>query len=227
MCFLSLNRNTICVWQFAAECSDEEYSMLWALLSRDEQERAQRFHFDADRKRSVVARGNLRRLLAEQLSCTSEEIAFRVTANGKPELHLPRAGALGFNVSHSGELVLIAVAQRPVGVDVEQSRRDMGVREIAQRFFCAAEWEELSRLEAATQDEAFFRCWTRKEAIVKAVGEGLRVPLNSFYVGTDAARERIVETGDGRRWKVCSWTPRPGYAAGLAAPAGDWQLKSA
>jgi 4'-phosphopantetheinyl transferase len=219
------HRREIRVWQFDVQQSKQEFPALRELLSPEEQQRALKFHFEIDRERFVVGRGNLRRLLGEQLRCEPGDILFRTGDLGKPELRCGPRPEVFFNVSHSGDAVLIAVAERPVGVDVEQPRRGLNARELAQRFYCAEEWEELRRLEGNDQDQAFFRCWTRKEAIVKALGRGLQVPLSSFYAGTDAAELRIVQTGDGRSWKVRSWMPRAGYAAAVAAAAGDWQLE--
>jgi 4'-phosphopantetheinyl transferase len=218
------SRAQIRVWQIDIAQAAHEYPRFWEALSEKERERAKRFHFEVDRRRFVLSRGNLRRRLAQELCREERDISFRIGEAGKPELSHPAGTGLFFNVSHSGALVLFALARRQVGVDVEQWRDGVNVRQLAQRFYSEVEWEELRRLEGSEQEEAFFRCWTRKEAIVKAVGKGLLVPLSSFYAGTDDSEERVVETGDGRNWKVCSWTPRAGYSAAVAADAGAWTM---
>lgn len=228
MTSLSCGHLKIRVWQFDTYCGAWKYAALWDLLSPEEQQRALKFHFEADRRRAVIARGNLRALLAKELNCAARDLELFAAEAGKPELRGSHSNRVHFNVSHSGELVLIALADcggGPVGVDVEKARPDLGVRELAQRFYCAAEWQEIRELQGTAQDEAFFRCWTRKEAIIKAVGKGLQVPLSSFYVGSGNEQMVAVQTGDGCNWKVCSWSPSIGYAAAVAAKAGDWELK--
>lgn len=212
------------VWQIDIEQCADEYPCLWTVLSSKERERAERFHFEVDRRRFVLGRAILRRQLAQQLGLEEHDLAFKTGQAGKPELSHPAATGLSFNISHSGGYVLLAVANRRVGVDVEQWRSNVDIHQLAQRFYCEEEWQELRQVAGSKQTQAFFRCWTRKEAIVKAVGKGLLVPLSSFYAGTDGQEQKRVETGDGRSWTVRSWTPRSGYSAALAAEAGDWTM---
>jgi 4'-phosphopantetheinyl transferase len=223
----NLDQNRIYVWELDLATSPEGFASLWDLLTPDEQHRASRFYCEADQKRFVVGRANLRRILGKALGVEASQIALRKLPSGKLVLSaLSGPGDLHFNVSHSSELVLIAAARRrEAGIDVEATRENLSAHELAERFFCEAEWKELRELSGRDQQAAFFRCWTRKEAIVKAVGEGLGIPLRSFYVGTGAAEWTTVETEDRRAWKVRSWTPRLGYTASLAAPLGDWDIQ--
>lgn len=150
-------------------------------LSPDERARASRFRFERDRRRFVAGRSVLRRELAERLDCTPSEVAFRYGPYGKPAV---ADGDVVFNVSHSGSAALFAFAAAgELGVDVELLAHgrpdDDGV---AERFFSPAEVETLRRQPAAARSETFLRCWTRKEAFVKARGEGLSLPLHDFDV---------------------------------------------
>jgi 4'-phosphopantetheinyl transferase len=153
------------------------------LLSRDEHERAARFHFERDRQHFKAARSALRIVLGRYLNLPPESLVFAQTDYGKPFLTNPDAAGVLFNLSHSAEIALIAVArEREVGVDVEFMRADFATSEVAEHFFSVAEIYTLSGLEPHLRTQAFFNCWTRKEAYVKARGEGLSMPLDVFDV---------------------------------------------
>src|SRR5262249_12645966 len=149
-----------------------------------EEQRMRRFRFDEDRRRYLLGRGLLRLLLGHYLELTPDLLRFDYTPFGRPHLAAGLAPQLlEFNVSHSGELILIAVAAgRSLGIDVEQIRADVEVKAIAARFFSPSEQEALGRLAEGQQVEAFFDCWTRKEAYIKAKGDGLSLPLDQFDV---------------------------------------------
>src|SRR5262249_23128168 len=154
------------------------YEPCCSLLSPEERERADRFHFARDRDRFVIAHAVLRQILALYLQSQPELIQFVQQKHGKPEL-APESNPLGltFNLSHSGEVALVAVAAHmQLGVDVELMRSDFGGEEIAERFFSRPEVEKLRLLAAHQRTRAFFQCWTRKEAYLKARGEGLSIP---------------------------------------------------
>ena len=149
-------------------------------MSSEEHERAHRFHFEADRKRGVLARGLLRLLLGRCLGQRPEQVHFKYNELDKPILAGGLHPAVQFNVSHSGDLVLIALSRgRAVGVDVEYMRMDLAMEEIAARFFSAAECSALATVTPALRSSAFFACWTRKEAYLKARGDGLSLPSRS------------------------------------------------
>ena len=150
------------------------------VLSATERQVAARFHFDADRDRSIVARGGLRWILSAYCGVSPQALTFRTDSYGKPSLSgIPSAPQ--FNVSHSGDCVLIGVSLGPCGVDVERSHTRLSEHSIAERFFCPREVQWLRR----TQN-GFLRLWTMKEAVIKAVGRGLSVPLSDVDV-TDIA----------------------------------------
>ena len=151
------------------------------LLAPDETARAARFHFDHLQRRFILSRGALRILLGHYLDIAANRIEFRYGSRGKPSLAAP--AGIHFNASHSGDVALFAFTLHcEIGVDVEEMRPISDMREIASRFFCAEESTELMALPADERERAFFLCWTRKEAYLKAVGEGLYAPLNDFCV---------------------------------------------
>ena len=157
---------------------------LWQLLAPDEQARAERFIFHKDRTHFVVARGLLRVLLGRYLQRHPQHLHFCYGPHGKPEL-APDMGddTLCFNVSHAHGLALYAVTrQRDLGVDVEHVRPGFAEEHIAERFFSPREVAVLRALPVALQSTAFFACWTRKEAFIKARGDGLSLPLDQFDV---------------------------------------------
>jgi len=159
-----------------------------SILSPDERDRASRFHFERDRLHFCAARALLRTLLAGYLAAEPQDLRFRYSDKGKPELAEPHASRrFSFNLSHSGGIALIGLTRdRPIGVDIEKIRDDFDTAAIAKRFFSASEQEQLLKLPSEQQHQAFFRCWTLKEAFIKALGEGLSHPLHQFDVSVDA-----------------------------------------
>src|SRR5262249_20133919 len=150
-----------------------------SILAPDEKERAARFHFEHLRSAFIAARGVLRCLLGGYLNRHPGRVQFRYGARGKPALE-PDAG-IEFNLAHSGGLAVLAFASGcPIGVDLEQIRPIPELREIAARFFCAEEAAEIASLPSGERQRSFFRCWTRKEAYIKATGDGLSAPLDQF-----------------------------------------------
>ncbi len=191
------------------------------MLSDDERNRTARFRFERDQRRFVVARGALRELLGRYLDTDPGQVRFIYNAFGKPELHPDFGrGGLKFNLAHSGDLALIAIARdADVGVDVEctEGRGESNYADVAQNFFSATEVDALSRVPRDLYDQAFFSCWTMKEAYVKGCGEGLAIPLASFAVpiSTDPA-PAAVRCG---RWSLFALRPAPGYVGAVAVSA--------
>jgi 4'-phosphopantetheinyl transferase len=201
-----------------------------ALLSPDERARAARFHFERDRQRFVVARGSLRTVLSRYSNLPAGALEFGQTEYGKPFLTNPAETDLSFNLSHSGNLALIAVTRRrEVGVDIECMRDDFATDEIAAHFFSAEEVAQLRRVPLGLRTEAFFNCWTRKEAYIKARGEGLSRSLDSFDVslapGVPAALLRSrCDPSDVSRWNLHELFPAADYAAAIAIESGRSSL---
>jgi 4'-phosphopantetheinyl transferase len=164
-------------WLLTTRIPPEERSIYETVLSSAEQQAAARFRFEADRERSVVARGGLRWILSAYCGVAPDALKFQVTGHGKPSL-LGLPAAPQFNVSHSGDYVLIGVTiSAPCGVDIERSNPRVKEKEIARRYFCPREVEWLDRTR-----QGFLRLWTMKESIIKAVGRGLSIPLSDVDV---------------------------------------------
>jgi 4'-phosphopantetheinyl transferase len=172
------------VWLTRVGWSSRHVRALADVLSLDERQKAKGFRFQADRERHVIGRGVLRVVLGRILDTGPDSLSFHYNDFGKP--HLPDAQnglCLQFNVSHSGDLILIALAaNRQIGVDVERVRDGLEPEAIARRFFSSREQADLAALPPSQRRNAFFRCWCRKEAFVKARGEGLSLPLSRFDV---------------------------------------------
>ncbi|HEV8587653.1 MAG TPA: 4'-phosphopantetheinyl transferase superfamily protein [Pyrinomonadaceae bacterium] len=169
------------IWKVDLSCASS--ASCDSVLSPEETKRAARFHFETDRRRFKIAHGSLREVLARYLNLPAAELTFGQTHYGKPFLVNPEALGLLFNMSHSEDLAVIAVArEREVGIDVEFMRADFATNEVAEHFFSVAELYTLSGLDPHQRTRAFFDCWTRKEAYVKARGEGLSMPLDVFDV---------------------------------------------
>ncbi|MGB3560659.1 MAG: 4'-phosphopantetheinyl transferase superfamily protein [Geitlerinemataceae cyanobacterium] len=217
-----LDANTVWVWQANLELPESETSELEAILSTDEKERADRFHRDSDRSAFMAARGILRTLLGRYLKCAPHQVQFSYSDRGKPFI---ADSSLHFNVSHSGGLALYAIAyNRLVGIDVE-SIRSIEVEQLAKRFFCDREYQQLCQLSDARKDSAFFIYWTAKEAYLKATGEGLigLQQVEIFWEG-DNLWTYPSPPEDSPRFSLQRLHPPSGYAAALAVEGKDWQL---
>jgi len=219
------------VWRAGLDWPTSSITKLKEILSSDERARAERFHFEIDHRRHVVGRGVLRLVLARCLGASPHALRFDHGARGKPSLAAAFAPArLQFNVSHSGELVLVALTiGRMVGVDVEHIRHDLEVEAIAQRFFSARENSALATLASPARRDAFYACWTRKEAYIKAVGDGLALPLDQFDVAfLPGEPARLVATrpngAEAGRWSLRDLDAGHGYRAALAVAGAGWRL---
>lgn len=192
-------------------------------LSRDELEYAGRFRFDRDRTRFVAGRGRLRALLAARLGVTASAVEFRHGAFGKPYLSERYSDEnIYFNVSHSEDHALIAISLgHELGVDLERIRSLPDLESLAERAFSAGECAAFREQPASTRLEAFFRCWTRKEAYMKGRGDGFALPLDSFEVsvapGEPARLLRVDDRpSDAGLWRIEDVIVPPGWAAALA-----------
>ncbi len=194
-------------------------------LSQDELLRANRFHFERDRRRFIVARATLRVLLGGYLDMTPDAIKLAYTLNGKPFVADDPAG-LQFNVSHAHERALYAVSRNcALGVDIEYLNSDLDYSGLAERFFTRREYAALQRIPASGRKRAFLACWTRKEAVIKATGDGLSMPLDRFEVTVEADIEpRIVAFAAGPQqipdWKLYATDVGNDYVATVAAYRG-------
>jgi len=221
---LALSVDEIHVWKQDLARARAEVEFFRRLLSPDELERAERFRFDTNRVEYIVTRGTLRTLLGSYLGVSPRELQFLYSEYGRPSLADGVSSAtLNFNVAHSGEVALFAFARgRQIGIDVERVRRDFGTSEVAERFFSSAERIALRQLAEDDQHEAFFRCWTRKEAFIKALGEGLSHPLDQFDVTLTPSEPATLlatrpDASEVRRWMLWDIQISDDYAAALAA----------
>lgn len=226
----TLSANEVHVWH--ARLDDHAAERFRPLLAEDEIARADRFHFAKDRNHYIVARGWLRKLLAGYLGILPTGLRFDYAEKGKPSLVANQANAINFNLAHSHGLAIFAFsAGREIGVDLEFIREDVEDEKIAERFFSGREIAELRAVPIELRKQAFFNCWTRKEAYIKARGEGLSMPLDQFDVslapGEAAALLRNdKEPDEVRRWTMQSVSVPDGYVAALVVEGDDWQLKS-
>ena len=229
---LALEYDEVHVWRAAADPAASAREGLRQTLAMSERARADRFAFRRDRDRFIARRGRLRAILGRYLAVDPGRLQFNDGSGGKPAL-APEFGGmrLRFNVSSSGGLVLYAVARgREIGVDLEAIQPAVAQERIPEHFFSPREVEVLRALPVAAQADAFFACWTRKEAYVKAVGEGLALPLDGFDVslipGEPAALLRTAgDAQEASRWSLRALAPGQGYAAALAVEGHAWRLK--
>jgi 4'-phosphopantetheinyl transferase len=223
---LAIEADEVHVWRIALDQPADVVERLSAALSADERARAERIMIDGPRRRFIVSRGALREVLGRCASILPSEVRFCYGRRGKPALDLERT-TLRFNLSHSGDLALIAVAcGREIGVDVERIRRDRDLERIATRFFSRVEVGTLLAVPPAERVEAFYRCWTRKEAYIKAIGEGLAIPLDSFDVAFAPGAPITLlanrfDPAQAQRWLMGALEPGPGYAGAVVVEGNE------
>lgn len=230
---LQLPSHEVHIWCASLDVPPGTSARLYATLSSDERKRSARFQFKRDQQRFVAAHGVLRDLLGRYLLTQPDRISYVYNAFGKPDLSPEFDGRLTFNLSHSAGLALIAIAAGAnVGIDLEYLREQSDYPDIARYFFSAAEADQLSELPNPLYADAFIACWTKKEACLKACGDGLTIPLNSFSVPltTDPAHRPVdiyVASNDSvpaKRWSLYTLRPAPGYIGALAIEGSGWRL---
>jgi 4'-phosphopantetheinyl transferase len=206
---LILPGGEIQIWRAALDQESQVVSNLERVLSDDERARANRFHFGRDQHRFIVARGLLRRTLAAYLGQEPAKLRFCYGPKGKPSLQGSgiQFPEINFNLAHTnGQAVYAFALRRRLGIDVELIRDDFPVLEIAKRFFSPQEIDRLLELPRAERREAFFLGWTRKEAYIKARGEGLDIELDSFAVALAPDREACFLQGVEADWHLVSFS---------------------
>jgi 4'-phosphopantetheinyl transferase len=229
---VKLEPDEVHVWRASLAPPPHELERLARHLSDEERSRAARFRFAVHRDRFVAGRGVQREVLARYLGANPAALVYREGPYGKPELAGDAAvSGLRFNVSNADDGLLVAVAQgRELGVDLERLRPMPDGVQVAERFFSAPENEVFRAVAEEVRDLAFFCCWTRKEAFIKAVGEGLSMPLDRFDVafrpGEPAALLRTRGRPDeAERWTLRELDPGPGWVAALCAEGRGWRLR--
>jgi 4'-phosphopantetheinyl transferase len=219
--------NEVHIWRARLDCTEILLQQLEESLAADELARADRYIFKTDRDSFVATRGILRQLLAKYVNHSPADLNFAYHQRGKPYLvPQPSEPRIEFNISHSQGLALLAFTLgHEVGVDVEFVRPDLAGEEIAIRYFSSREIDELRSLPASSRIEGFFLCWTRKEAYIKALGEGLQMPLTSFSVSLTPSQPEHLDSADSSRWTLRSLTPASGYLGAVVAEGRDLRLR--
>jgi len=210
------------VWDARLDLAADELQTLHGLLTPAERDRASRFHFERDRRRFIAARGRLRQLLGRYRDAPPAALVIEMGASGKPFTR--GEPPLEFNVAHSDDRAVFAFAHWPVGVDVERIRPLPDLLMIAARFFAPAEYEAMQRLTGASLEDTFFRCWTLKEAYLKAAGDGLSFPLSAFQVSLNPCEPRMLscdrDPDEVSHWQFAAWADGV-FAVALAVGAGS------
>jgi 4'-phosphopantetheinyl transferase len=219
---LQILSNQVHIWKADVHSFQRSLDFLTPWLSEEETQRGQRYLAADVRDRFLTARGLLRGILAIYTSYAPADIQFAASLHGKPYLSFPGQAGLEFSLSHSSGIILVAVTSGlPVGIDVETMQQEIDLGLISSKYFSELENQSIHDLPQTLQKQAFFNCWTRKEAYLKGLGVGLTAPLHDFSV-TVAPHEpaRLINTlpGDceGGAWQIVAIEPGPGYAAAAA-----------
>ena len=226
-----LGREEVHVWAWTFSGQGAPVDTDLKILDEQERKRATRFYFAPDQVRYSLCHANMRRILGSYLRRPAESLVYRETTGGKPELALEASELpLRFNLSHSKSMALLAVSlDSEVGVDVEDIRPIE--RDVAKRFFSPAEIASMAGLDGEDWLDAFYRCWTRKEAILKVEGQGLRIPLDSFDVSMLAEEPAALlaarpEAKLTAHWNLYPLAPAEGSMAALAVASPDAEIQT-
>jgi len=220
---MNVGDNKLHVWLAATSATRDLRQYCYPLLSAAEQERARRFKFEKDEKLFAVAHAAQRSILARYLSVAPTEIEFIIGPQGKPRLAAASGESLRFNLSHSGELAVIAIGSRELGVDVESIKENFGFEEVAEHFFTAREVAALRALPNPWQRRAFYQCWTCKEAFLKAKGTGLSGELDEVQIVPNDQSARIDAQVPG--WWLKEIDVGEGYAAAVVNEGGPAEVR--
>jgi 4'-phosphopantetheinyl transferase len=224
-----LAEHEVHVWRAWLDLDAISTSRFYSTLSPEEKTRAAGFVLARDRDRFTVTHGILRQVLGRYLYMPPANVPIKVGPHGKPALSNEAKkdpAPLHFNLSHSDGLGLFAFSlESEVGIDVEQIRPEVAKEGIEEAYFSAREQRELDALPAESRAEGFFRCWTRKEAYVKAGGEGLLLPLDSFDTSLTPGQPAVLHRVDQERWSLYSVCPEPGFIAAVVVESKKNTLK--
>jgi 4'-phosphopantetheinyl transferase len=177
--------NSVHIWKLSLLNNNEVIS--GDILSKDEIQKAERFRFEVDRNKFVLTRTILRSLLSRYTDVDAKELTFSYNKHGKPYLLNPNKNkSVFFNITYSKDIALFAFTRQcEIGIDIEYMRDNVKCLKLAQRFFSEQEYQALAQLSGNELKMGFYRCWTRKEAFIKAVGTGLSFSLSKFAVNLD------------------------------------------
>ena len=214
----SFPSNFLHVWRFQLNGDSPVEARRRSILSSDELARASRFHFPVHANRFITGRLAIRTILGGYLEISPRDLAFEQTQYGRPFLSAAvNPLMLSFNLSHSQDVGVFAISpHKSLGIDVEAVREDFGGEDVAESHFAPAEFRELLSLPEAQRPQAFFNCWTRKEAYVKALGAGLQIPLDSFEVSLRPDQPARFLRGAGTDWRLLSFSPARDFQGAVA-----------
>jgi 4'-phosphopantetheinyl transferase len=228
---LKLSINDVHVWRVKLNQTDGRIQQLQQILSDDERLRAERFHFDRDRRRFIVSQGMLRLIIGEYIDVEPSLLQFYSGHRGKPYLsHSLGNDPPQFNLAHSKEIALYAfTCSQEIGIDVEFVCEMPDSEQIALTTFSSFENKVLQSLPEYQRQEAFFNCWVRKEAYIKAVGNGLYHALDRFDVSLAPGQPARLVSVEGSAEQASGWfmkslIPEDGYVAALAVKGSDFCL---
>lgn len=220
------------IWRAILEFKAFQMENLIPTLTSEELERAKRFYFQRDHDRFIVTRGLLRIILGHYLNIEPSQLEFCYNSYGKPYIAGESGqNSLHFNLSQSYGVALYALCWgQEIGVDIERIDPKVEIEQISERFFTPREVANLRSLPKKKQTEVFFKCWTRKEAYLKAKGVGLSIPLNNFEVSLVSEKSTALlntscDSKKADQWSLIDLNSLPGYAATLAVKGGGWYLK--
>lgn len=224
---IALANKELHVWQMTLDHPPVPIEVLSTWLSADEVARAERFTFPRDHNDFIVGRGMLRALLGRYLGVSPSNISIQKGVREKPYVAIGSGESpLHFNVSHSHGLAMYAFALHgQVGIDVEKLRPEFATEKIATQFFSTSEQNDLLRLSQESRVQGFFNCWTRKEAYVKATGQGLHIPLGSFDVSLIPGNLPALRAPDSEKWSLFAFSPAKDYAAAIVVEGQPWDLR--
>ena len=210
------------VWQWNHDAAFAHGGDLYAVLSDDERARAARFLVEEPRREFVATRATVRQVLGNYLNVAAKSLQFKYADRGKPSLANANNDAFQFNISHSGDISVLAIVRsREIGIDIEQIRPDVEASALAERFFSPDERNRLLKLHGEHLAHGFFRLWTRKEAYIKARGDGLSLALDSFDVSLEAGEQSALlhtrpDALQAKKWTVSDLHMPRGYEGALA-----------
>lgn len=223
---VNLENNDVHIWQLNVKKQITKLNDLWEILSDDEKQRAEGFKFAEHRERFVITHGILRFLLANYLNKKPEAIKFEYGLHGKPAVNNGRKHgyALTFNMSHSHEVAIFGFTKdNEIGVDIEYIKEKIEYEDLAKRFFSDNENQDLQKISTNRRKQAFFNCWARKEAFIKAIGKGLSFPLDKFDVDINKDKKTLLLNE--QNWLLCAINIASNYAAALAVANSSAKVK--
>ncbi|MGD1702459.1 4'-phosphopantetheinyl transferase family protein [Dapis sp. BLCC M229] len=224
---LELSENNAHIWSTNLKLASSQIEELSTILSPDEIERANRFYFERDKNRFIIARGTLRKIISRYLNIEPKKLQFSYSDHGKPYL---KNTSILFNLSHSQDLALYAVTKvNLIGIDLEYIRPMNDAESLAKRFFSAQEYNLISQLPPQKQQETFFKLWTCKEAYLKATGDGLAGGLEKVEISLIPEKPVDFFSINGNmeeasHWYLHQFIPQPNYIAAVAVAGKNQNL---